>query len=62
MSRDELQQACHLKDRKSFTERYLKPALEASLIEMTIADKPRSRSQRYRLTQAGLTLQNELKD
>lgn len=56
MSREELQVACALKDRKSFTERYLKPALEQGVIEMTIPDKPRSRSQRYRLTALGLAL------
>jgi hypothetical protein len=50
MNRDELQSALQLKDRKSFRERYLKPALEAGLIEMTIPGKPNSRLQRYRRT------------
>jgi len=49
MSRDELQQALGLKDRKSFRERYLKPALEQGLIEMTIPEKPNSSLQKYRL-------------
>lgn len=49
MSRDELQLVLELKDRKSFRELYLKPALTARLIEMTIPDKPNSRLQRYRL-------------
>ncbi|NOI25929.1 Fic family protein [Vibrio mediterranei] len=53
MSREQLQSACLLKDRKSFTARYLKPALEAGCIEMTDPSKPRSRSQRYRLTALG---------
>ncbi|MGD6740010.1 Fic family protein (plasmid) [Photobacterium leiognathi subsp. mandapamensis] len=53
MSREQLQSACLLKDRKSFTARYLKPALEAGYIEMTDPSKPRSRSQRYRLTALG---------
>ncbi|MCE2570654.1 Fic family protein [Motilimonas eburnea] len=53
MSREQLQSACELKDRKSFTARYLKPALEAGYIEMSIPNKPRSRSQRYRLTKLG---------
>ncbi len=49
MSRDELQIALSLQDRKSFSERYLKPALNAGLIEMTISEKPNSRLQKYRL-------------
>ena len=49
MSRDDLQSALGLQDRKSFSERYLKPALNAGLIEMTIPEKPNSRLQKYRL-------------
>ena len=49
MSREELQRALGLKDRKSFRERYLLPALEKGLIEMTIPEKPSSSLQRYRL-------------
>lgn len=50
MSRDNLQTALGLQDRKSFSEHYLKPALKAGLIEMTIPEKPNSRLQKYRLT------------
>lgn len=53
MSREALQQALGLQDRKSFRERYLKPALAEGLIEMSISDKPNSRLQRYRLTAKG---------
>jgi len=53
MSREALQSAIGLTDRKSFRERYLKPALAAGLIEMTIPDKPNSRLQQYRLTAKG---------
>lgn len=53
MSRDDLQAALGLQDRKSFRERYLKPALNAGLIEMTIPEKPNSRLQKYRLTDWG---------
>jgi hypothetical protein len=53
MGRDDLQAALDLKDRKSFREVYLQPALEAGLIHMTIPDKPNSRLQRYRLAPAG---------
>jgi len=50
MSRTEIQQQLGLSDRKSFRERYLKPALDAGVIEMTIPDKPNSRMQKYRLS------------
>jgi len=53
MSREALQAALGLLDRKSFRERYLKPALSDALIEMTIPDKPNSRLQKYRLTDKG---------
>ena len=53
MSREDLQSSLKLHDRKSFRERYLKPALAAQLIEMTIPDKPNSRLQKYRLTDKG---------
>lgn len=53
MSRDELQAVLELKDRKSFQQRYLQPALAHGVIEMTVPDKPRSRLQRYRLTDSG---------
>jgi len=54
MTREELQERMQLKDRKSFSEVHLKPALEAGLIEMTIPDKPNSRLQKYRLTAKGI--------
>jgi Fic family protein len=53
MSREGLQQALGLRDRKSFQARYITPALGAGLIEMTLPDKPNSRLQQYRLTDAG---------
>jgi hypothetical protein len=53
MSREALQAAIGLSDRKSFRERYLKPALADGLIKMTIPDKPNSRLQQYRLTAKG---------
>ncbi|HPW75745.1 MAG TPA: cell filamentation protein Fic, partial [Kiritimatiellia bacterium] len=53
MGREALQSALGLSDRKSFRERYLKPALADGLIEMTIPDKPNSRLQKYRLTDGG---------
>lgn len=56
LDREHIQSLLSLKDRKSFRERYLKPALVASLIEMTIPDKPNSKLQQYRLTELGLAL------
>jgi hypothetical protein len=52
-SRKQLQEALSLKGRANFEERYLKPALEAGLIEPTLPDKPNSRLQKYRLTATG---------
>jgi len=56
MARVELQEILGLKDRKSFGERYLQPALSQGLIEMTIPEKPNSRLQKYRLTDKGCNL------
>jgi len=53
MGREALQSALGLSDRKSFRERYLRQALADGLIEMTIPDKPKSRLQKYRLTDKG---------
>ena len=53
MLRTELQAAMGLSDRKHFRTEYLDPALRAGLIERTIPDKPKSRLQKYRLTERG---------
>ena len=53
MGREKLQAALRLSDRKSFRERYLKPAMAHGLIEMSIPNKPNSRLQKYRLTDKG---------
>ena len=34
------------------------PPIEAALLELTIPDKPRSRMQKYRTTEAGLAMAN----
>jgi ATP-dependent DNA helicase RecG len=44
MSRAEIQAALGLKGRANFEERYLKPAIEMELIDMTRPDRPRSSS------------------
>ena len=61
MGRAELQDALKLHDRRSFRRAYLKPALEACLIEMTLSDKPTSNEQRYRRTPSGEALAQALK-
>ena len=53
LSRDELMAALNLRDRKSFRERYLAPALADGLIEMTQPTTPNSAGQRYRLSEIG---------
>lgn len=53
MTREAIQKAIGIKDRKDFRKRYLHPALSAGVLEMTIPDKPNSRLQKYRLTEKG---------
>ncbi|MCK4563142.1 MAG: Fic family protein [Verrucomicrobia bacterium] len=55
MSRAELMQILALKDRMHVSNDYLRPAMEAGLVEMTLPDKPNSRLQKYRLTESGRT-------
>ena len=64
MSRAQLQELIGLRDRNHFTSAYLRPALEAGLIEMVLPAKATSRNQRYRRTAAGeaLAKQTKLKD
>ena len=61
VSRSQLQEAMKLRDRSHFNAFYLKPALAAGLIEMTLPDKPTSRHQRYRRTAAGQALAERIK-
>ncbi|MCX5797949.1 MAG: transcriptional regulator, partial [Elusimicrobia bacterium] len=56
MTRQELQDSLGLKAEENFRQLYLVPALANGLIEMTIPDKPKSRLQKYRLTDKGKTL------
>ena len=53
MPRQAIQDALRLTNREHFRKTYLVPALELGVIEMTLPDKPNSRSQRYRLTALG---------
>jgi ATP-dependent DNA helicase RecG len=53
MTRAELQSSLKFKNDDHFRKAYILPALQEGLIEMTIPDKPRSRKQRYRITEKG---------
>jgi Fic family protein len=53
MSRNELMRELRLKDSNHFRNRYLVPALQAELIEMTQPWSTRSPTQKYRLTAQG---------
>ena len=53
LTRTEMQSALGLKGQANFRIRYLEPAIQTGLVEMTIPDKPRSRLQRYRRTEKG---------
>jgi len=48
------------KNRTKFRDQVLNPLLEEGLIEMTIPDKPRSSKQKYRLTDKGRVLLEQL--
>ena len=53
MSRRTLMSRLGLKDRDTFAERYLAPALRIGYVEPTQPDSPRSPTQKYRLTDKG---------
>ena len=55
----DLRERLGLSDAKSFRQLYLRQAIHAGLVEMTIPEKPQSRNQRYRLTKLG-TKANEM--
>lgn len=55
-TRAELMKKLSLKRRETFHANYLKPALEATFVEMTIPDKSISRLQKYRQTEKGQQL------
>ena len=53
MTRAAVMKAIGIKDRKTFLEYYLAPALKLGLVEMTQPNSPRSPTQKYRLTAKG---------
>ena len=56
-TRERLMAQLSLRDREHFRTGYRVPALEAGLVEMALPDKPTSRLQKYRLTEAGRQMQ-----
>ncbi|MEX2443113.1 MAG: RNA-binding domain-containing protein [Alkalispirochaeta sp.] len=53
LSPKELRLRLGLAHRPTFRENYVRPAINAGFIEMTIPDTPTSRNQKYRLTETG---------
>jgi hypothetical protein len=60
MDRLELQKILNLADRKNFRLMYLQPALRDGLIELVYADSPNHPQQKYRLTEKGKEMKNEI--
>ena len=60
MSRTAAMKAVGIKNRPTFLEFYLAPALKLGLVEMTQPDSPRSPTQKYRLTPKGLAAKTAL--
>ena len=60
MTATELMAALGLSHRPTFRNNYLRPALNAGLIEMTRPDLPTARNQRYRLTARGRSARSGL--
>ena len=61
MTRNELQEALKLDNRGHFSREYIIPSIESGLIERTIPDQPRHAKQKYRLTELGRNVAEELK-
>ena len=61
LTRAEIMDLIKLKDRVTFLEKYLKPALLDGLIELTQPNSPRSPTQKYRLTVKGKAVAKKLK-
>ena len=59
-SKSKLMELLHLKGRDNFEKLYLKPALSLKLLGMIIPEKPKSRNQKYRLTEKGKQLKRQL--
>lgn len=58
-SRNELQEMLGLKHAEHFRKTFLLPAIKAGFVEMTRPNKPKSRLQKYRLTEKGQAMLKE---
>jgi ATP-dependent DNA helicase RecG len=56
LGRQEIQDRLGVHDRKHFRNKYLQPALEAGLIELSDSDKPNNPRQKYLLSETGRML------
>ena len=60
LSVSELMHLMNLKGRRNFLQNYLVPTMEVGLIEMTQPDSPKSPTQKYKLTDKGFSLKQQL--
>ncbi|MCF7919067.1 MAG: putative DNA binding domain-containing protein [Candidatus Cloacimonetes bacterium] len=60
LTRKEIFNKLKITHRTTYNESYLKPAKQNGLVELTIPDKPQSKSQKYRLTEKGIRLLERL--
>jgi len=60
-SREELARDVNIGSRRYFYAHYLNPAIDQGYVERSLPDKPKSKKQRYYLTEKGLALLEELK-
>ena len=61
LSRSEIQQLLELKNRENFVLNYINPALEQKYIELKYPESPNHPQQKYRLTEKGWEMKNQLK-
>jgi len=62
LTRTEMMQKLQMSHKQNFLLNYIQPALQEGLIERTIPDKPTSRLQKYRLTEMGIKLKQEIQN
>jgi ATP-dependent DNA helicase RecG len=59
-TRQEIQELLGLSDMKNINDNYIQPAIKIGLVEVTIPEKPNSSKQRYRMTEEGKRLKEQL--